>query len=325
MTNLILLTRHLLLLERDDIDMFFWRKKKKENKVGYTNDYAWAETTFETSYCNAIKSILSRIGFDSLSVMISDDKHGVTVLGQYQGISFALFFSCHSATLDVPDVQLSTLEAFKNLETGHYDKDKIQYVLRYSFEEIGFVDVSTSDEDDIIHVIAHKDDRTYSFTFKCPFWTITPRKYSDYNTNNMGIHKSVNSTHTYFTNSPARRDEYSFDKMDGHRFEEYCADLLKRNGYHNVKVTQGSGDQGIDITAHKGGKKYGIQCKRYASKIGNKAVQEVHAGKAIYNCDIGVVLTNNYFTKAAVDLAKATHVELWDRRDLLQLKQNADK
>ena len=107
--------------------------------------------------------------------------------------------------------------------------------------------------------------------------------------------------------------------MDGHKFEELCAVVLRKNGFYSVEKTQGSGDQGIDIIAYKGGYTYGIQCKRHKSKIGNKAVQEVFAGKMYYNCDKVAVLTNNFFTKSAISLAKKTGVELWDRRKLLEL------
>lgn len=103
------------------------------------------------------------------------------------------------------------------------------------------------------------------------------------------------------------------DHMEGHDFEYWCADLLRRSGFTQVKVTRGSGDQGVDITAYKDGKKYAIQCKRYNQKLGNKPVQEVHTGKTIYHCDVAVVMTNNYFTPSAVEAARATGVELWDR------------
>ena len=43
----------------------------------------------------------------------------------------------------------------------------------------------------------------------------------------------------------------SYDRMDGHTFEHYCAGLLRRNGFHHVEVTRGSGEQGIDILAWK--------------------------------------------------------------------------
>ena len=111
----------------------------------------------------------------------------------------------------------------------------------------------------------------------------------------------------------------NFDNMDGHEFEFFCASLLRKNGYENVSVTSGSGDQGVDIIAYKDDIKYGIQCKCYHSDIGNKAVQEVYAGKNFYNCDVGVVMTNRYFTKSAIELAKKNRIHLWDRKKLIEL------
>ena len=103
------------------------------------------------------------------------------------------------------------------------------------------------------------------------------------------------------------------DGMEGHDFEYWCADLLRRNGFVQVNVTRGSGDQGVDVIAVKDGKKYALQCKRYNQKLGNKPVQEVHAGKTIYGCNIAVVMTNNYFPDGGKEAARALGVELWDR------------
>lgn len=118
---------------------------------------------------------------------------------------------------------------------------------------------------------------------------------------------------------PISIEQNDFDMMEGHDFEYFCAQLLRNNGYQNVEVTQGSGDQGIDIIAYRDGIKYGIQCKCYSSDIGNKAVQEVFAGKTYYACHVGVVLTNRYFTKSAVELAEKNGVLLWDRNKLLSM------
>ena len=115
------------------------------------------------------------------------------------------------------------------------------------------------------------------------------------------------------------------DKMDGHRFEEYCAGLLRETGYTNVEVTKGSGDQGVDVIATKDGIKYAIQCKCYSSDLGNTPVQEVNAGKALYKCHVGVVLTNRYFTAGARELAEATGVLLWDRDELMKIIAKAEK
>ena len=103
------------------------------------------------------------------------------------------------------------------------------------------------------------------------------------------------------------------DFMEGHDFEYWCAGLLRHIGFQGVTVTQGSGDQGVDILAQKDGIRYAIQCKRYSSNLGNTPVQEVHAGKMMYNCQIGAVMTNRYFTDGAKQLAAATGVLLWDR------------
>lgn len=113
------------------------------------------------------------------------------------------------------------------------------------------------------------------------------------------------------------------DKMEGHEFEHFTADLLRKLGYERVEVTPGSGDQGVDVIAVKDGKRYAIQCKRYNQKLGNKPVQEVFAGKTIYGCSVAVVLTNNYFTDGAKEAAKATGVELWDRDTLRRMMDYA--
>lgn len=109
------------------------------------------------------------------------------------------------------------------------------------------------------------------------------------------------------------------DDMEGHEFERFCAELLKKNGFKNVRVTSGSGDQGIDVLATKDSISYGIQCKCYSSDVGNKAVQEAIAGRGFYDCHIGAVLTNRFFTQSARELAKKEKILLWDRAKLRKL------
>ena len=103
------------------------------------------------------------------------------------------------------------------------------------------------------------------------------------------------------------------DEMEGHDFEYYCADILKERGFLEVEVTKGSGDFGADILAEKDGVTYAIQCKCYDKPIGVKAVQEVYAGRDYYDRMVGVVMTNQYFTQPAVELAKKLNIMLWDR------------
>ena len=116
----------------------------------------------------------------------------------------------------------------------------------------------------------------------------------------------------------------NFDDMDGHQFERFCSDILRKNGFENVEVTQGSGDHGIDILAEKEDITYAIQCKCYSSDIGNAAVQQAHTGKSIYHKDIAVVLTNRYFTAQAKEEAAALGVKLWDRDKLNSMIEKAN-
>ena len=109
------------------------------------------------------------------------------------------------------------------------------------------------------------------------------------------------------------------DRMEGHEFEHFCADILRKNDFKNVKVTPASGDQGVDNIATKEGIKYAIQCKCYSTTLGNTPIQEVNAGKVFYGCHVGVVLTNSTFTTSAIQLAEATGTLLWDRKKLEEL------
>lgn len=119
------------------------------------------------------------------------------------------------------------------------------------------------------------------------------------------------------------RGPASIDEMEGHDFEYFCAELLKKRGFSEVEVTKGSGDYGIDILAQKDGVTFAIQCKCYAAPVGVKAVQEAYAGRDFYDCMVGAVLTNQYFTSPAVEAAKKLKILLWDRGYLDSMMEEA--
>ncbi len=121
---------------------------------------------------------------------------------------------------------------------------------------------------------------------------------------------------TVFLLTKRYRKKYRANKLDeieGHDFEYYCAELLKKRGFIDVSVTKGSGDYGVDVLAEKDGVTYAIQCKAYSAPVGVKAVQEAYAGREFYDRMVGAVLTNQYFTKPAVEAAKKLKILLWDR------------
>ena len=113
--------------------------------------------------------------------------------------------------------------------------------------------------------------------------------------------------------------------MDGFDFEKYAGKLLSDNGFEKVYVTKCSNDFGVDIIAYKDDIKYSIQCKKYSSTVGINAVQEVIASKVMNDSHVAVVLTNNYFTKSAKELANKNNVLLWDRDKLERLIEESKK
>ncbi len=116
---------------------------------------------------------------------------------------------------------------------------------------------------------------------------------------------------------------HGLDDLSGADFERFCARVLSRRGYTNLQFTPATNDYGVDIIAESMMVKFAIQCKRSNSNIGNKAVQEALSGKVYYNCDAAIVVTNRYFTKQAIQTAKATNVILWDRAILLKMMHEA--
>lgn len=116
----------------------------------------------------------------------------------------------------------------------------------------------------------------------------------------------------------ARRFDPQALPADGHAFERWVAEALAGFGWE-AETTPGSGDQGLDVIARRKGRSLGIQCKLYGSAIGNRAVQEAHAGKAFHRVEAAAVLSNAPFTPGARDLALATGVRLFSPQDIPEL------
>lgn len=111
------------------------------------------------------------------------------------------------------------------------------------------------------------------------------------------------------------------DEMEGHDFEYFCAELLEKQGFMDVEVTRQSGDFGVDILAEKDGVTYAVQCKRYQAPVGVEAVLRTYGGRAYYECMVGAVMTNQYFTAPAVEAAKKLRILLWDRGYIEQMME----
>jgi hypothetical protein len=97
--------------------------------------------------------------------------------------------------------------------------------------------------------------------------------------------------------------------MPGIEFEQLVERLLSSAGA-TVRRTPVTGDQGVDLLADYAGVTVAIQCKRSGSSIGNKAVQEVNAGRGFYSASSAWVVSDAPFTKGARQLASSLDVEL---------------
>lgn len=110
------------------------------------------------------------------------------------------------------------------------------------------------------------------------------------------------------------------DHLDGEKFEKYAKAVFESKGY-KVELTPKSHDYGADLVLIKSGKRTVVQAKRYKSKVGVAAIQQIIAAKAYYNADECIVFTNNYYTPSAKKLANVNKVKLFDRNDLKTIKK----
>lgn len=107
-------------------------------------------------------------------------------------------------------------------------------------------------------------------------------------------------------------------------YENYIKELLQEDNF-KVNKTPTTGDQGVDLIAVKNNKRIAVQCKFYSRPVGNKAVQEVIAGKDYYECDYACVVSNNSYTPAAKKLASTSHVLLLSEDDIIDALNKTTK
>lgn len=101
-----------------------------------------------------------------------------------------------------------------------------------------------------------------------------------------------------------------------HRIEQHVPSAV-------VELTPASGDQGADLIVYIEDIKIVIQAKHYSGKVGNYAVQEVHAARGYYHAHLAIVVTNSDFTKSARELAAELEVMLVYDTEIVDLLRKA--
>jgi len=105
------------------------------------------------------------------------------------------------------------------------------------------------------------------------------------------------------------KDEKKLSSKKGIAFENRCMQILISKGWI-VEETPKTGDQGIDLIASIENYRLCIQCKDHIKAIGNKAVQEVTAGRKYWNGTHAILVSDSGYTKSAQKLASANNVLL---------------
>jgi restriction system protein len=105
--------------------------------------------------------------------------------------------------------------------------------------------------------------------------------------------------------------------MSGTEFEQYIANLLRKQGYSHIKLTEHY-DLGLDIIAQKEGQTWGIQVKRYNRPVKMAAVRQVVSALKHYDCERAMVITNSFFSAPAQELAASNNCILIDRQQLMR-------
>lgn len=114
----------------------------------------------------------------------------------------------------------------------------------------------------------------------------------------------------------ARRSLEAVWAMDDREFEEYIAQLCRRDGCTEVKRVGGSGDLGADVTGClPDGRKIVIQAKRYAKHrtVGSRDIQTFNGtARAEHGADVPVFVASCVFTKPAREFAARQNLTLVD-------------
>ncbi|GII67221.1 hypothetical protein Skr01_73060 [Sphaerisporangium krabiense] len=108
------------------------------------------------------------------------------------------------------------------------------------------------------------------------------------------------------------------DAMSGPAFEDFVADLLRRDGRRDVCRIGRSHDRGVDIVARgEDGAKIAVQCKRQVGRVGADRVRNLigAVNGATYRDHRAVLVTSSTFTRPAFQEAEGM-VLLVDRHAL---------
>lgn len=106
-------------------------------------------------------------------------------------------------------------------------------------------------------------------------------------------------------------------------FERLVCRYLLYKGFDGARVVGAIGDKGVDVLAHKNGKRWIFQVKHWQSRVGADVVAATTRALQHYNADIPAVVSRSGFDAAAVRkrqemLAHGVQCQFWDTELLIR-------
>jgi superfamily II DNA or RNA helicase len=112
-------------------------------------------------------------------------------------------------------------------------------------------------------------------------------------------------------------------------FERLVLRLLLLEGFDGARLVGQTGDKGADVVAHKAGRRWLFQIKRWRAKVGVDVVDQTLAALRMYRADIPVIVALNGFDRAALEQQvrlqqEGLPLQFWDRTKLLGRARRLD-
>lgn len=106
-------------------------------------------------------------------------------------------------------------------------------------------------------------------------------------------------------------------------FERLVARLLLHEGFDGVRLVGESNDGGADVLAHRRGKRWLVQAKRWSARVGNATVDRTLEAMRTYRAHVPVIVSLAGFEDGVRDRMASLHhsgapMQLWDRTELLR-------
>lgn len=114
---------------------------------------------------------------------------------------------------------------------------------------------------------------------------------------------------------------FEIDKMNiaPEKFEERLQILFTNLGYKAERTVSGhtKPDFDADLVIEKDGVKTAVQAKCWKESVGERVINDIYSAIPMYDCQNGIVVTTNYFTRMAKEKAHKLKIKLWSRDDLI--------